>query len=79
MNTARHYERLNTLWAEIARLEGVVVECQREAIEMTGSEEDCQLRILRELQARTELDRARREHGILAHFLIQSLRHANAA
>lgn len=74
MNTTRHYERLDELWTAIDRLEGVVVECERDTASMTGDEAASEVRVARELQARIDLDRLRREHGILAHFLATALR-----
>lgn len=79
MNADRHYERLDSLWAEIARLEQEIVERERESLSMAGTEHDCLAAAGGLLLARAALDRARREHGILAQFLVVSLRPTSRA
>ena len=75
----RHFQRLDELWATIARLERQVVEYERDALSMAGSESEGNARVARELAARAELERLRREHGILAQFLVTSMRELVAA
>lgn len=74
MNTAPHFEKLDALWAEIERLQAVIVECERESLSLVGTEAEIDARVARQIAARAELDRLRTEHGILAHFLLTSVR-----
>lgn len=79
MNVERHHLRLDELESLIARLETELVEREREAIDVLGTEEDCFLASGRAEQARTMLTRAMREYVILAAFVRRSQRHARAA
>lgn len=78
MNMDRHHIRLDDLWAEITQLEAAVVDLERAAGDMLGGEDKCVAAMAREAETKAALNRALREHAILAHFVLTVQRKAAA-
>ena len=79
MNANRNHQRLDVLWREICRLDALVLESERAALELTGTEGDQALASTMATDAKTLLMRALRSYAIESETVRQASRSARAA